>query len=205
VWGAGLDKQVETTKILPLWKYINLEEKMATSENLVDAFVVLVERFIRLRPKLIFPDEHVAALKRQTHELRKQMHELRRQMRELKASGHGNREDRMFLMRTLAILRQRETPPTMGELSAELGIPLSSATRMADVLVRAKFVDRCDDPHDRRVVRLCMTRTGQQLVQAAGHFMRERIQQLLNRFTPEEQAELLRLMNKLVDSIEAEK
>jgi DNA-binding MarR family transcriptional regulator len=164
---------------------------MAASESTADEFVVLLERFIRLRPKLAFPDEHVATLKRQ--------------MRELKNSANDNPEDRMFLFRTLAILTQRETPPTMGELSSELGIPLSSATRMADVLVRAKFVERCDDPHDRRVVRLCMTRHGEQFIQAGATFMRERIQHLLDRFSPQEQAELLRLMNKLIDSIEAEK
>ena len=164
---------------------------MEASEDIADDFVNLLQRFIRLRPKLAFPDEHIATLKRQ--------------MRELKESGNYNHEDRMFLFRTLAILTQRQTPPTMGELSGDLGIPLSSATRMADVLVRAKFVERCDDPHDRRVVRLCMTRNGNQFIRAGIQFMRERILQLLNRFSAEEQADLLRLMNKLIDSIEAEK
>ncbi len=163
---------------------------MSTSEDVANDFVDLLQRFMRLRPKLAFPDEHIATLKRQ--------------MRELKHRGADYHEDRMFLFRTLAILTQRETPPTMGELSAELGIPLSSATRMADMLVRAKFVQRCDDPHDRRVVRLCMTKVGSQFIEAGVGFMRERILHLLNRFTPEEQSELLRLMNKLVDSIEAE-
>ncbi len=164
---------------------------MEASEKIADEFVGLAERFIRLRPKLAFPDEHVAALKRQ--------------MQQLKQSGSDNPEDRMFLFRTLAILTRRETPPTMGELSSELGIPLSSATRMADVLVRAKLVERCDDSHDRRIVRLCMTKNGKHFIQAGTNFMRERIQHLLNRFTADEQAELLRLMNKLIDSIEAEK
>ncbi|HEX8992290.1 MAG TPA: MarR family winged helix-turn-helix transcriptional regulator [Anaerolineales bacterium] len=163
---------------------------MADSQNIADDFAALFARFVRLRPKLVFPDEQITALKRQMHQL--------------KASGNDNPGERMFLFRTLAILSQRETPPTMGELSAELGMPLSSATRMADVLVRAKFAERCDDAHDRRVVRLCMTRTGRQFIQAGGHFMRARIQHLLSRFTPDEQAELLRLLKKLIDSIEAE-
>ncbi len=163
---------------------------METSENIADALAALFARFIRLRPKLVFPNEQITALKRQMHPL--------------KASGSDNPGERMFLFRTLAILSQRETPPTMGELSAELGMPLSSATRMADVLVRARFAERCDDPHDRRVVRLCMTRTGQHFIQAGGQFMRARIQHLLDRFTPQEQAELLRLLNKLIDSIESE-
>ncbi len=163
---------------------------MAVREHIADDFVALVERFIRLRPGLAFPDEHVAALKRQ--------------LKALKDSGSDSPEDRMFLFRTMAILTRRQTPPTMGELSTELGIPLSSATRLADTLVRAKFVERRDDPHDRRVVRLCLTRSGLQFIRAGVDFMRERIQRLLDRFSPEEQAELLRLMSKLIDSIESE-
>jgi DNA-binding MarR family transcriptional regulator len=161
------------------------------AEKIADEFVVLVQRFMRVRPRLLFQDESIARIKKQ--------------MQDLKDSGAGNHEDRIFLFRILHTLITSETPPTMGELSAELSIPLSSATRMADGLVRAKFVERCDDPHDRRVVRLCLTQTGQQFIQTATSFMRGRIMQLLNRFTVEEQAQLLRLMNKLIDSIEAEK
>jgi DNA-binding MarR family transcriptional regulator len=170
---------------IPTWK-----KKMATSEQTADEFVTLVQRFMRLRPKLLFQDESIARIKKQ--------------MQDLKDSGAGNHEDRIFLFRILHTLTTSETPPTMGELSAVLGLPLSSATRMADGLVRAKFVQRCDDPHDRRVVRLCLTKTGQQFMQTATNFMKGRIMQLLNHFTVEEQAQLLRLMNKLIDSIETE-
>ena len=163
---------------------------MPPIEPIADQFVELVQRLTRLRPKLIFQDESIASIKKQ--------------MQELKDSGAGNHEDRIFLFRILQTLIHSETPPTMGELSADLGIPLSSATRMADGLVRAKLVERCDDPHDRRVVRLCITKTGRQFIQTATSFMRSRILHLLHHFTADEQAQLLRLMNKLIDSIEAE-
>jgi DNA-binding MarR family transcriptional regulator len=126
-------------------------------------------------------------------------------MHQLRDSSSAPHEDMAFLFRIPALLEQRETPPTMGELSAELGIPLSSATRMADWLVSAKIAERCDDPHDRRVVRLCMTEHGRQLMQLTTQYIRARISQLLHHFSDEEQAQLLRLMNKLIDSIEAEK
>ena len=111
----------------------------------------------------------------------------------------------MYLFRIPLLLSQRDTPPTMSELSAELGIPMSSATRMADWLVRAKVVERCDDPRDRRVVRLCLTGNGRELIRAGGTYMRTRIVQVLNHFTAEEQEQLLRLTTKLIDSIEAER
>ena len=164
---------------------------MQNSEQTADEFVSLVHRLFRMQPKLVFPDERVASIKQQ--------------LRSFADNSAGSHEDRVFLFRILDILIHSETPPTMGELSAQLGIPLSSATRMADGLVRAKFAERCDDPHDRRVVRLCITKTGQQFIEMGMNYLRQRIVQLLNHFSPEEQAQLLTLMNKLIDSIQAER
>ncbi len=163
---------------------------MAKPEQSAELFMEVLQRFMRLRPKLVFQDASIAT--------------IRKQIQELKESGGGSHEDHIFLFRILDILVHSETPPTMGELSAELEIPLSSATRMADGLVRANFVERCDDPHDRRIVRLCITRPGRQFIEMAATYMKGRIQQILNRFTADEQAQLLRLMNKLIDSIQAE-
>lgn len=157
---------------------------------MADRFLELVQRLLREHPKLVFPDERVAT--------------IRQQLQALKTNSHANPEDRIFLFRILAILRHSETPPTMGELSTQLEIPLSSVTRMVDGLVRAKFAERRDDPNDRRVVRLRMTDRGNQFTEASMDFLRHRIQQLLGHFTADEQAQLLRLMTKLIDSVRAE-
>ena len=163
---------------------------MRASEKTTNQFLMLAKRFVRLRPRLIVPDERMATFKAR--------------IRQLHERGKYSHEDEWYLFRIPLLLAQRDTPPTMSEVSAELGIPMSSATRMADWLVRAKIVDRCSDPSDRRVVRLCMTEGGQELLRVAGDYMRARIQQLLHHFSEEEQEQLLRLMTKLVDSIEAE-
>ncbi|HTP00381.1 MAG TPA: hypothetical protein VMJ64_03340 [Anaerolineales bacterium] len=159
-------------------------------EKIEEQFTDLVERLIRLRPKLALSDDNMASIKRQ--------------LRELHEKGHDSHEDMAFLFRIPIILSQRETPPTMGELSAELGIPLSSATRMADWLVEVNVAERCNDPHDRRVVRLCMTEHGRELIDLSREFMKARILQVLRHLTDAEQRQLLRLMKKLIDSIEAE-
>ncbi len=164
---------------------------MTPTDKRADQFLVLAQRFIRLRPRLAFPDENLTALKRQIEELRK--------------TSPNSHEDRAFMFRIPMLLMHRDSPPTMTELSAELGIPMSSATRMADWLVRAKVVERCDDPRDRRVVRLCLTEHGRQLIRMGSNYMRTRIAQVLRHFTADEQEELLRLTTKLIDSIEAEK
>jgi DNA-binding MarR family transcriptional regulator len=164
---------------------------MPESEQIANEFVQLVQRLFRLHPKLVFPDERVAS--------------MRQQLQDLKATSVANPEERVFLFRILAVLRQSDTPPTMGELSAELELPLSSATRMADGLVRANFVERCADPNDRRIVRLCMTDSGRQFIEMGTSYMKQRILQLLKHFSMDEQEQLLRLMNKLIDSVQAEK
>ena len=163
---------------------------MQPSEQIADEFVDLVQRFLRLRPKIMFPDERIANLKKQLHSFR---------------DSGVNPEDRMFVFRILDMLRHSEKLPTMGELSAELGIPLSSATRLADGLVHASFVERCPDAYDRRVVRLCITENGRQFIELGANYLRQRVLGLLHHFSAEEQVQLLRLMNKLVDSIETDK
>jgi DNA-binding MarR family transcriptional regulator len=157
-----------------------------TTDQIAEQFFVLVQRFIHLRPKLVVP-EHVARFKQQ--------------MQNLRLGGATNQEDRAFIFRIFIILERSATPPTMGELSMELEIPLSSATRIVDALVSANFIERINDTNDRRVVRVQMTKTGREIYQTAMDFNKQRISHMLRKFTPEEQAQLLYLMNKLFDSL----
>ena len=157
-----------------------------TTDQITDQFFELVQRFIHLRPKLVLP-ENVAR--------------FRQQMQDLKIGGASNQEDRAFVFRIFIILERSGTPPTMGELSTELGIPLSSATRIVDGLVNGNFIERIPDESDRRVVRVQMTTTGREIYQAAMEFNKQRIVHMLSKFTLEEQNQLLYLMNKLFDSL----
>jgi DNA-binding MarR family transcriptional regulator len=159
------------------------------TEQITDRFFELVQRFIHMRPKLVVP-EHVARFKQQ--------------MQNLKLGGANNHEDRTFIFRIFIILERSATSPTMGELSTELGIPLSSATRIVDGLVSANFIERIQDANDRRVVRVQMSKAGQEIYQTAMDFNKQRISHMLSNFTPEEQTQLLYLMNKLFDSLTAE-
>ena len=157
-----------------------------TTDQITNQFFELVQRFIHLRPKLVLP-ENVAR--------------FRQQMQDLKIGGASNQEDRAFVFRIFIILERSGTPPTMGELSTELGIPLSSATRIVDGLVNGNFIERIPDESDRRVVRVQMTTNGREIYQAAMEFNKQRLVHMLSKFTPEEQTQLLYLMNKLFDSL----
>jgi DNA-binding MarR family transcriptional regulator len=163
---------------------------MPTNQDIVDQFVDLLQGFVQLRPRLIGPD---------------QAPPFSQQMESLKNSGMVNFEDRPFLFRILILLSRNKTPPTMGELSSELGIPLSSTTRIVDGLVNANLLARINDPQDRRVVRIQMSEHGKQFSQTATDHIKQHVTSLLDNFSPAEQEQLLQLVTKLFKSMEAER
>lgn len=61
-------------------------------------------------------------------------------------------------LHTLFLIKQGCT--TMSTLADELQIKLPSATGIIDRLVKHKYVERTADPHDRRLVRLALTKAG---------------------------------------------
>jgi len=160
-----------------------------STEKTAEQFIALAQRYICLRPKLILP-EHIAQLKNK--------------FEWLKDTGIKP-EDRSFLFRVLIVLSQSKNPLTMSELSAELNVPMSTATRIADGLVRGDMVERVNDPSDRRVVRVGMSRSGRELYETGMTYNKQRIAKLLKDFSSDEQTQLLNLMNKLFDSLLSEK
>jgi DNA-binding MarR family transcriptional regulator len=153
-------------------------------------FTELVLSMIRLRPRLMLP-EHIQR--------------FRQQMEGLRNGMTGGPEDYQFIFRIFIILAHLDTPPTMGELSSELDIPFSTATRIIDWLVNGDFVERLPDPDDRRVIRVRMSQTGQQYYELSINYIGQHIEQLLQDFTAEEQAELYRLLSKLLVAFSREK
>ena len=161
---------------------------MATMEKTVEQFMNLMHRFICLRPKLILP-EHVV--------------QFRKKMEGFKEGGTSP-EDYSFLFRILILLAQSQTPLTMSELSMELNVPMSTATRIVDWLVRGDMVERVNDSNDRRVVRVGMSRSGRALYETGMGYNKQRIGNLLKDFSSEEREQLLKLMHKLFDSLAGE-
>lgn len=162
---------------------------MTVPAQIVEQYMELLQRFIRLRVDLMLP-EHLVRFK---------------QHMESSRGSAGSWEDYTFLFRIFTTLAHSSTPPTMGELSTELGLPFSSTTRIVDWLERARFVERTHDSLDRRVVRVRMTSSGQQLYQIGMSYNKQQIARLLKDFSSNEQAQLLRLLNKLLDAFVAEK
>jgi DNA-binding MarR family transcriptional regulator len=90
---------------------------------------------------------------------------------------------------------------TMGELSATLSVPLSTATRVVDLLVKAGYVQRLQDPDDRRVVRVAFTDHGKESYRIMDDYINDRIRQIAVYLQEDELDTLLELLNKVAVAI----
>jgi DNA-binding MarR family transcriptional regulator len=77
----------------------------------------------------------------------------------------------------------------MGELSSELKIPVSTATRLADWLVQSDIIERFSDPDDRRIVRVRLTEAGHRVYRIYADFNQKRIEKIFT-FSDEEKSQL---------------
>ena len=130
--------------------------------------VKLLQRIVRLRShfKVVVP-ENLAALKKQIHEL--------------KPSGRdAGIEDAGLFFNAASVFFSYDGPITMGELSRDLEVPLSTATRTMDWLVNNGYAQRLADPKDRRVVRVELTGKGSETFQAIRTFMLGRVEQAMS-------------------------
>jgi DNA-binding MarR family transcriptional regulator len=166
-----------------------MEKYPQQTEHIAAQFLDLIPQFFHMRGNLL-PPEPVLRFQEQIESTRR---------------GRSSLAEYSLLFRVFMALTHRQNPPTMGELGSELGLPCSSATRLVDWLVRANLVERLADQHDRRLVRVRLTVSGQQMQQAAQEHSKQQILRLLSHFSPDEQEQLLRLINKLSASLLAEK
>ena len=150
----------------------------------------LLQRIVRLRSRFkVVAPENFAALKKQIHES--------------KPSGkEAGIEDAGLFFNAASVFFSYAGPITMGELSRDLEVPLSTATRTMDWLVNNGYAQRLADPKDRRIVRVELTGKGKETFQAISTFMLGRVEQILSPLNQAERKTFLSLMNKVLDSFE---
>jgi len=96
----------------------------------------------------------------------------------------------------------RNKSVTMGELSNMLGVPLSTATRVADWLVSEGYINRLQDADDRRIVMVALTEKGTDMHRTIESFAGERAWEILSCLTPSEQQTLFKLIRKVTSALE---
>jgi DNA-binding MarR family transcriptional regulator len=154
--------------------------------------VEISQRLFRLRNRFrVGMPENLTILKKR----------IRASQVEGKFSGVGDFDT--FFKVGMAFSRYNE-PITMGELSRDLEVPLSTATRMVDWFVKNEYAERLPDAQDRRVVRVTLTEAGQEVYRTINQTFMESIQRLVSPLTPEERGTFFKLLCKVLDTFEKE-
>jgi len=109
-------------------------------------------------------------------------------------------DDPVSLYRVMDFLR-RKGSPRMSELGRALMVSLSTATRVAEVLVDIGYAERLSDPSDRRLVRLTLTDYGEKAHDVIERYLLQSIRRNLDFLTTEEQAVFLALADKVTAAL----
>lgn len=86
---------------------------------------------------------------------------------------------------------------TMGEISEDLILTSGGVTRLVDRMVDAGLVHRIQDPSDRRIFRVSMTRTGADTFVRAARLHARNLDEAFQALTPTENANLLDTVTRL--------
>lgn len=101
--------------------------------------------------------------------------------------------------RMLRVLARAGEPQRQATLAGWLDVVPRSITSMVDDLEQAELVERRPDPTDRRATLVALTDQGRAVLATADAERRRRADELLSRLSPDEQAELFRLLHRLAD------
>jgi DNA-binding MarR family transcriptional regulator len=104
----------------------------------------------------------------------------------------------------MKLLYEQECPK-MTELAGKLAVTTGNMTTMIDRLIKQGYVVRKDDSEDRRVVRVCLTVEGRNLLKKAEERKQKAIALILSKMSREDRDALLKIMQKLIVAINQEK
>jgi DNA-binding MarR family transcriptional regulator len=88
----------------------------------------------------------------------------------------------------------------MGDVAKAFGVTLPAVTHIVDRLEEKQFLERADDPADRRVYVLELTRTGRALVDELHGLQMRGVEAVLRRMAAEDRQRVIRGLEALVDA-----
>lgn len=103
------------------------------------------------------------------------------------------------IVRMLEALSKAADPLSVSDIGDEIGVDQPRASRLVQQGVARGFVRREADPDDARRTRIALTEQGMSMAQGLRSSRRESLGTALTSFTPDERAELARLLTKLAD------
>lgn len=108
-------------------------------------------------------------------------------------SQMSDAEPNLPQMATLYLLDAGATP-TVGELADQLARSMSVTSRLADHMVKRGWVDRAEDPEDRRVKRLAITAAGRTFLRSFESVRAQAQREVMTYLTDDEQRQVSEAM-----------
>jgi len=90
----------------------------------------------------------------------------------------------------------------MGDIAEHFSTTMPTATALIDKLIAAKLVKRENDVHDRRIVKIHLTKSGEKLLIEAKKQRAEKMSKLLSYLPEQDKLNLLRILNTLAQKSE---
>jgi DNA-binding MarR family transcriptional regulator len=100
-------------------------------------------------------------------------------------------------MKTLHVLADRSHELSVKELSDRTGLSLPGASRTVDSLLRRGWLERREDPHDRRIKRVDITDDGRAILDRIETARLAGLEQYAAALTPEQRATLSAALSDL--------
>ncbi|HEX8974591.1 MAG TPA: MarR family transcriptional regulator [Patescibacteria group bacterium] len=100
-------------------------------------------------------------------------------------------------MATLVFIKAKK--PLMKDIADFLGIAPPSATSLVNTLTKTGLVKREQDMHDRRIVRITVTKKGEQRLAGGKKHVEEKMRKRLEKLSLNEQKELIKILEKIVN------
>lgn len=90
----------------------------------------------------------------------------------------------------------------MGEISRKLHATKPATSKMINALEQKGYVSRVYGKQDRRIVYICLTQEGKEVIETAIEEMEKRVAQLVEKLGEDSTKELIRILRRLHDIIE---
>lgn len=95
----------------------------------------------------------------------------------------------------------------VSKISEQYDISVAGASQLVDKLVHSGYVQRIEDPHDRRAKLLSLTDKGKELIQLGIEERYRWMDQMVEKLSPEERAQVsdaFKIMTRAAEQLEAE-
>jgi DNA-binding MarR family transcriptional regulator len=94
-------------------------------------------------------------------------------------------------------------PCGMSEVSERFDISAAAASQLVDKLVQAGYLERAEDPSDRRAKLLTLSAKGEELVQQGTEERYRWMDELTSKLSTEEQIKVVEALNILTEAVQA--